>query len=581
MLIEVRKPGRPLSACPHPVGSCSCERVVINYTVPKSSECPCPTSTSTVPAVATARIQKSRVRKPSITPSNLQKVIESNPTVPVQSATRRIESGPTVLSDTSSNGPSIPSSTSSTPRIDPVDGHPVNQPGKPFSSHATKVESQRPNAPSGMIGAGGYGAPKGTIGFTGDRKDSDGHTQSAPTHQLQETTSGCSASKMQPPHGSNSNVQQNLSEPQPSCYNSSQVEGLLNLGTNITDPFAISDVSMDQFSFPTWMDSSGGQQGHVFATSSSVEPQISNSLADHGCRCGDSCACIGCAAHPRNQRMIEYVRYHNELAMRMEQKRSQLSMLMNGPFQQALPLVHGGPHSFDNLNGMAFTNNMPQSQYSPPLGPMHAMDPAYSMAFIGGASWALENFIQNFNPSSWVELENAHLHNNSNHGMIAPNGINGFYGPDGETQHILNAQHPPENIRPDIPTGNNGESQHSLYQHHADEALMHPSRVSESQPNILDAESPEDDESILTLSPSSFLPLSVTLEGCDGGACRCGNGCQCPGCPLHNGGETGDDDTETKARSNSRVEVTETRIQGDVDEDVSSLPPESTKLQIS
>ena len=36
VLIEVRKPGRPLSACPHPAGSCGCQRAVF-YTVPKSA----------------------------------------------------------------------------------------------------------------------------------------------------------------------------------------------------------------------------------------------------------------------------------------------------------------------------------------------------------------------------------------------------------------------------------------------------------------------------------------------------------------------------------------------------------------
>lgn len=36
VLIEVRKPGRPLSSCPHPAGSCGCERITVSYTVPTS-----------------------------------------------------------------------------------------------------------------------------------------------------------------------------------------------------------------------------------------------------------------------------------------------------------------------------------------------------------------------------------------------------------------------------------------------------------------------------------------------------------------------------------------------------------------
>lgn len=36
VLLEVRKPGRPLTSCPHIAKACSCERLIINYTVPNS-----------------------------------------------------------------------------------------------------------------------------------------------------------------------------------------------------------------------------------------------------------------------------------------------------------------------------------------------------------------------------------------------------------------------------------------------------------------------------------------------------------------------------------------------------------------
>ena len=272
-----------------------------------------------------------------------------------------------------------------------------------------------------------------------------------------------------------------------------------------------------------------------------VQQRPSNSLHDHGCRCGDSCACIGCAAHPRNQRMIEYVRYHNELATRMEQERSRLPMPSNDPFQHTLPLAQGDTYSFDNLGGMAFTNNIPQSQYGSLFNPANVMDPAYSMAFLGGAAWVLDNLAQSFTPTTWSELQNVHLHNNSNHSMITPNEISGFYASDSESQH------PSENILSALPKGNTDENQHNWDHNHTQEVLISPRRASEGQPNFLCPESPDGNDSSSTLSPSSFLPLSVTLEGCDGGACRCDDDCKCPGCIIHNGDEIHDHSTEAKS----------------------------------
>jgi hypothetical protein len=237
--------------------------------------------------------------------------------------------------------------------------------------------------------------------------------------------------------------------------------------------------------------------------------------------------------------MIEYVRYHNELAM---QEQSRPSMALNDPFQHTLPLAQGDTYSYDNLSGMASTNNIPQSQFGSLFSPVNAMNPAYSMAFLGGVAWALDNFTQSFTPISPTEIENAYHHSNTNHSMITPNEISGFYAPDSESQH------PPENILSALPNGNTDENQHNWDYNHTEEALISPRRTSQGQPNsnFLDSESCGENDSASTLSPSSFLPLSVTLEGCDGCACRCGDDCKCPDCLIHNNNEIHDDSTEAK-----------------------------------
>ncbi|KAL1798289.1 hypothetical protein ACET3X_002326 [Alternaria dauci] len=113
VLVEVRKPGRPLSSCPHPTGSCSCERVVINYTIPKTSECACPSERAppTATVAGNSRITKSRRKSAVPTPYNLEKAIQAG--FDAKTETSSVTYTPSETSN--SNGASLPSSASSTP----------------------------------------------------------------------------------------------------------------------------------------------------------------------------------------------------------------------------------------------------------------------------------------------------------------------------------------------------------------------------------------------------------------------------------------------------------------------------------
>ena len=129
MLVEVRKPGRPLSSCPHPTGSCSCERVVINYTIPKTSECACPSERAppTATVAGNSRITKSRRKSAAPTPYNLEKAIQAG--FDAKTETSSVTYTPSETSN--SNGASLPSSASSTPRLLPAQNEPVSSCCKP------------------------------------------------------------------------------------------------------------------------------------------------------------------------------------------------------------------------------------------------------------------------------------------------------------------------------------------------------------------------------------------------------------------------------------------------------------------
>jgi hypothetical protein len=314
----------------------------------------------------------------------------------------------------------------------------------------------------------------------------------------------------------------------------------IDLGSEVSDPFAMPEMPMDQFLFPDSTGAFNHQQTTNYVTPLPVVERLSNGVEHHNCHCGDSCACIGCASHPQNHTTIEYVRYHNELAMRANHERARLSMQMTNPYQQPQILANS-LNSIGHMSGLVFDSAVHQRYYYPGFSPMHTPDPGFAMAYSGSAPWAFTNPAATLNQVPSIQLENFHLQNTPS--ISQTNGIHGTSYEDG-----LDAQNP------HTPQSQKSKPSHPKLK--LDETAF---RAPEVQQAVVDAESPEDDESTSTLSPSTFLPLSVTLQGCDEGACHCGDGCQCAGCLVHQGHEPGatpetsKSGWETKAQSESAL----------------------------
>ncbi|KAI4952633.1 hypothetical protein J4E91_003105 [Alternaria rosae] len=119
-----------------------CERVVINYTIPKASECACPSERAapTATVAGNSRIQKGRRKSAAVTPYNLEKAIQAG--FDAKTDASSITYTPSETSG--SNAASLPSSASSTPRLLPAQNEPVSSccKSKPFKKEVVVVAKQ-------------------------------------------------------------------------------------------------------------------------------------------------------------------------------------------------------------------------------------------------------------------------------------------------------------------------------------------------------------------------------------------------------------------------------------------------------
>lgn len=401
VLIDVRKPGRPLSSCPHPGGSCSCERVVINYTVPKTSESACPPDRATPAASRNSNhVQKSLQKKftTTLTASALEKAIKAshlhNADNDASSELTRTSTDPFLAASerSTSSGAPPPSSTSSTPRLHPtspqeqardVDARPsemilagTTADGQANGEFALSTDSPIPMNAQSSQGLSNCCKPKHT------------RRQSAPIQQQQ--AGGCCGGRLeeppkqvpakksccagpsqaaQPDFISQMNGQQDMFQtfanfPQLLQHNPFQTSphGAAN-GSNPSISATSNYMSnpsnniplLYPFNHPIYNQLRSSYQ----QPSPTAMPPLHNATnrssghaVDHNCCYGDFCSCFGCAAYPDNAAMIEYAQlmYH---------------YMSTGGFG-TFPLIydlrtypHQADHGAENRQHMAFNTNQP------------------------------------------------------------------------------------------------------------------------------------------------------------------------------------------------------------------------------
>lgn len=205
--------------------------------------------------------------------------------------------------------------------------------------------------------------------------------------------------------------------------------------------------------------------------------QMGQHAPEHNCHCGESCSCFGCAAHPNNATMMEYIR-------------------LMAQFQYT-----GG------------FGTMPPPLYDMPTYPHH---PGFG---------AEANPPINFNMNSFSTPTPTQMSFNANISMnsvSSPTGIgaNAWQKPNNPATSMHAFE--PSGYLTTTPTT---EVPLSLK---TEEPAATPS--SDSPSDGKDGDTP-------TLSPSSYFWNEMVLPGCNDatGTCQCGDGCECVGCLTHGG----------------------------------------------
>lgn len=457
MLVEVRKPGRPLSSCPHPSGSCSCERVVINYTIPKSSECACPSerAQSTAPTATIAgnsRIQKNRRRSTVINTAALEKAIRAGQDA--ETDTSSVTRTPTERSG--SNEPSPLSSASSTPRLLPAQNG---------TSSCCKPKPIQPEVQQG--------------GCCGKK--------AAPIPEPVPVKSCCSGPKTQnnPIQNGHQNMMPQFGPPLPyqipPQFHAQQYQNFQHQGSGgppLPLPFGlgapiynhIAAAYQHTASIPMSPVLTGPIIPHT------PRPQVTPHAPEHNCHCGDSCSCFGCAAHPNNATMMEYVRLMAQFQY-------------TGDF-----------------------GTMPPPLYDLPTYPHH---PGYGAEAFTSISAGMSTPVT------------PHM---NYHGSMNPPALPGtpmtVSGP--WQQSPISA---PPMIGPQFLEPTSYAVASPIDGHH-----MLKTEETATSP-IADSPSDGKDEETPTLSPSSYFWNQMVLPSCSDatGTCQCGDGCECVGCLTHGG----------------------------------------------
>lgn len=203
--------------------------------------------------------------------------------------------------------------------------------------------------------------------------------------------------------------------------------------------------------------------------------QVTQHVPEHNCHCGDSCSCFGCAAHPNNATMMEYVRLMAQFQY-------------TGGFGAMPPPLYDMP-TYPHHPGFGAEAFSPMSQgmTTPTLS---------NMSFHGSTDLSSLSSTPMVVSGPWQQPR------------LAPPTVT-------EPQFLE-----PSNYTASTPM----EKQHLL-----------KTEEPESSP-IADSPSDSKDEDT-QLSPSSYFWNQMVLPGCSDatGTCQCGDGCECVGCLTHGG----------------------------------------------
>lgn len=204
-------------------------------------------------------------------------------------------------------------------------------------------------------------------------------------------------------------------------------------------------------------------------------------VPEHNCHCGDSCSCFGCAAHPNNATMMEYVRLMAEFQY-------------TGGFGTMSPPLYDiptYPHhpGFGAEAGPTLGFNAVAQTISTPTPTQMSFQPNLNMPMLSHTPMAV-------------------------------------YGPWQQPATPALAAHEPQYT----------ESSNYAMPDQIDTPVSLKKEEPVSTP-VANSPSDSKDEDTPTLSPSTFFWNQMVLPSCNDatGTCQCGDGCACVGCLTHGG----------------------------------------------
>lgn len=215
-----------------------------------------------------------------------------------------------------------------------------------------------------------------------------------------------------------------------------------------------------------------------------ARPPIGQHVPEHNCHCGESCSCFGCAAHPNNATMMEYVR-------------------LMAQFQYTGGFGAMSPPLYD----------MPTYPHHPGFG-AEAHPP---MSF---------NSINTFSTPTPTQMSFNNSSTNIHIGSI-PNTPITSSSAWPRAPAVVSSMAEPQFFEP---------SNYVVSTPITEVPLSLKTEEAAATP-IADSPSDGKDEETPTLSPSSYFWNQMVLPNCSDatGTCQCGDGCECVGCLTHGG----------------------------------------------
>lgn len=404
---------------------------------------------------------------------------------------------PQESSESSSNVPSLVSSSSSTPQTEAVDMSLKSASNLPPLSEV-EASSQASRLQLGMLGVGGYGTTSAELGWTGDWPDYS--TIPPPTDRISDipAKSSCCGGGAPPP------------DPKPvaavgSCCAGKTSRPAVEQGSGV-EQFTTT-MQNGQSQIPMHLDLSFSNRfplsGPAFSAQASNGAMFAEDQfgclhePDHACQCGEGCECLGCSMHPANRTTTDYVRYHTELAMRGWVDPAHFQMPPPPRYEQPFEGFSTGHalRNFHGVNGALVSQHNPYMAASPQLVQPHFMP-------------------------QWQ---------GSQHHIATPT----FEMSQFTIQQLTPLTTPPVQIEQPRPQS----SPQAGTEHEETHSRSHVHQLSVNETNTYDHESPSTEDDASTLSPSAFSVQQYNIPGCNDvtGSCLCGDGCQCDGCLTHNG----------------------------------------------